>query len=56
MSENTQWESHGMVDGEYYVMVHKPCETKVQILIGHEAVCSKCQPEEWARLKAQDTR
>ena len=50
-----EWENKGMCD-DYHVKVHKPCGTEIMILGGLEAVCPKCQPEEWAKREERDTQ
>lgn len=48
-SQAMEWEEKGMCDDVYYVVVHVPCGTNVRMLMSHQAICPKCQPEEWAR-------
>jgi len=44
-----EWENRGVCDDRYYKMRHIPCGSQVLILMGHVAVCPKCQPEEYAK-------
>ncbi|HVP50217.1 MAG TPA: hypothetical protein VMT56_03245 [Candidatus Bathyarchaeia archaeon] len=52
--QQLEWEELKMVDDVYYKMLHIPCGTTVQILVGYRAVCPKCQPEEWRKRAAND--
>lgn len=49
-----EWETRGFIDDFYYVEFHKPCGTTVQVGQGHVPICPKCQPEEWAAMKAKE--
>lgn len=49
-----EWDDKGMCDDAYYVHVHRPCGTEVMTLVGHVAICPKCQPEEWAETKRKE--
>ncbi len=49
-----EWKEKGMCD-DNYLMVHVPCGTRVQIVVGNCAICPKCQPEEWAKAKREET-
>jgi hypothetical protein len=48
-----EWEFLGIEDEVYRECKHT-CGTVVLVLEGCEAVCPKCQPEQYAKLKTKD--
>ncbi len=48
---NEDWKELRIVDDIYYKVEHVRCSTQVLILMGHENVCPRCEPEKWQAVK-----
>ena len=54
MSISSEWKDEGtpLVEDLYFPLVHKFCGTRFLLMGGFVPVCPKCQPEEFAKLRA----